>query len=377
MVLPTLGLAGLGIATRGPGAALAIVNADYGTGIRVAAPASLLAHLAKAAKEGIIVKKGSALEILPNVDTFIFDKTGTLTREVPEVAEVIPAGELDEKKILWYAAAAEQYFTHPIAQAILAKAKELNIQLPKISTSAYRLGFGIQVTVSGDEIKVGSARYMKNEGVDIPAALEKKADIFRRQGGLAVYVSVNGVLAGVVGLKSSYRLEAYGVVQQLKEMGKEVVLISGDHEEPTRILAAELGINAYYAEILPHQKAGFIKMLQARGKKVAMVGDGVNDGPALSVADVSISLRGASDVAVDAADIVFMDGSLTRFEPLFRTSQEFQGNVKRSWYLILVPNTLCILGALMGVVGLGISLLLNNVFNFAATLNAMTPMLAV
>lgn len=377
MVLPTLGLAGLGLATRGTSATLAIINADYGTGIRVAAPVSLLAHLAMAAKRAIIIKKGSALEILPAVDTFIFDKTGTLTREVPEVAEIIPAGGHDEKKVLWYVAAAEQYFTHPIAQSILRKAEELKIQLPKIDKSAYYLGFGIQVTVGGEEIKVGSARFMKREGIEVPVALEERAEIFRTEGGSVIYVSVNGILAGVIGLKSCHRLEAYDVVQLLKKMRKEVILISGDHVEPTRILAGELGISAYYAEILPHQKAGFVKMLQARGKKVAMIGDGVNDGPALSVADVSISLRGASDVAVDAADIVFMDGSLTRFEPLFRISREFQENVNRSWYLILVPNTLCILGALLGVVGLGISLLLNNVFNFVATFNATLPLLAV
>jgi len=376
MVLPTLSLGGLGYATAGPSAALAIINADYGTGIRVAAPMAVLSSLARAAKEGIIVKNGAALEELLKINSFLFDKTGTLTHEVPEVSEIVCcSGRFDPEQLLAYTAAAEQRFSHPIAKAVTKRAQELKLRLPKRDESKYHVGFGIEVMLNENLVKVGSIRYMERERISIPREIQKRLKEINRGGSSAILVAINNSLAGAIKLKSSHRPEAYDVIQGLKKRGiEDIILISGDHEGPTRDIAQRLGIEQYYSEVLPQEKANYVKVLQREGKKVAMVGDGINDSVALSRADVSISMMGATDIATDVADIVFMEDSLEKFDTLFTIAHGLKSNIQRSFGLIVVPNTICIAGAMLGLVGLPTSLILNNFFNFAATMNGMLPL---
>ena len=375
-VIPTLGLASLGYLTVGQSGALAIINCDYGTGIRIAAPTALLASLIVSAKNGILVKKGQVLEDLSRVKTFIFDKTGTLTQEVPEVKEIIcNDGKFKPQDVLFYAAVAEQRFTHPIAKAILKKAEECNVKLEKRDDTKYNIGFGIEVKLNGSIIKVGSHRYIARENIDIPAFMHRKIEDIRLRGSSSVMVAVDDILAGLIELESSDRPEAYEVIQGLRKRGVEdIVLISGDHQAPTETLAEKLGINSFYSEVLPQDKLRYVKMFQGKGKKVAMVGDGINDSPALSRADVSISLRGASDIAVDVADVIFMDGNLNKINLLYDISNNLRNNVRRSFALIAIPNTICILGAMFGVFGLAHSLVFNNGANFIATLNGTLPL---
>lgn len=374
MVIPTLGLATIGFVTAGQNASLAIINSDYGTGIRVAAPMAVLSSLANAAKHGILMKNGQVLESILNLDAILFDKTGTLTNEVPEVTRIICCNKFNEEKVLLYAAAAEQRFSHPIAAAILAKAAEKGLSLPKRDDSKYHVGFGIQVVINGDLVKVGSARYMGREGVTLSGAIQSELDRIGVKGYPSVLVSINDKLAGIVELRASARFEAFDVINKIKGRGiKEIILISGDHEAPTKHLAEKLGIDRYFSGVLPHEKAEYVKLLQREGKKVGMVGDGINDSVALSFADVSISLRGASSIATDVADIVFMDGDLKKFDYLFEIAESLQRNVQRSLLMIAIPNSLCIAGAMFGLVGLSTSLILNNGFNFAATINGLIP----
>lgn len=378
MVLPTLGLAAVGTMTAGPNAALAIINADYGTGIRVAAPMAVLASIANASRHGILIKNGAVLETITNVDVFLFDKTGTLTYDVPEVANVICVGDhFRPEEVLAYAASAEEKFTHPIAKAILAKAKKLGLKLPKRDESRYHVGFGIEVTIEGKLVKIGSCRFIERENIEIPQKIKKQVEEIRQEGGTVIMVGIDDQLAGVIDLETSQRNEATEVIRELKRRGKETVLISGDHHSTTKKMAGELGVDRFFAEVLPQDKADHVRKLQKEGKKVAMIGDGVNDSPALSRADVSISLRGASDIATDVADVVFMDGDLTRFSYLFEVAEKLQKNVRRSFAMILIPNTLCIFGAMFRMVGLGTSLLLNNGFNLLATINGMAPLYSI
>ncbi len=375
-VIPTLGLATLGYYSRGSSASMAIINCDYGTGIRVAAPTALLATLIYAAKNGILIKNGRALESLPKVKTFIFDKTGTLTREVPEVKEIIcNDGKFKPEDVLFYTAVTEQRFSHPIAKAILKKAEEENIRLSNRDRAKYNVGFGIEVILNGDIIKVGSNRYMHRERIAIPSFINKKLEGIYIQGGSSVLVAVNDKLAGALELESSHRPEAFDVIQGLRERKVEnIVLISGDHEAPTKDLANKLGIDTYYSEILPQDKLRYVKKFQGKNGYVAMVGDGINDSPALSRADVSISLRGASDIATDVADIVFIDGDLSKTNFLYDISTGLKKNVNRSMAMIIIPNTICIIGALFGKFGLVHSLFFNNGANFAATVNGTLPL---
>ncbi|MDP8263127.1 MAG: heavy metal translocating P-type ATPase [Candidatus Ancaeobacter aquaticus] len=377
-VIPTLAMSFLGYAISGYDASLAIVNCDYGTGIRMAAPLGLLSTLALCAREGILVKDGRALENLPRIDTFLFDKTGTLTNEIPEVSDVIVADGISKEKVLMFAAAAEEKFTHPIAKAIIEKAKELNLKLPSRDESRYHVGYGITVGIKGDTVKVGSARFMGMESIKIPREIEEKVEVVRKDGGSAVMVAINDKLKGVILLNTMHRSEAHDIIQGLRKRGvKEIVLISGDHEGPTKKLAEQLGMDRYFAEVLPREKGDYVKLLQKGKKKVAFVGDGINDSIALKRADVSISLKGASSIATDTAQIVFMDANIAKLTRLLDIAKELERNISLSWNMVAIPNTICIIGALTGAFGLTSSLILNNGANFLATLNGTRPLYKV
>lgn len=375
-VVPTLGLGAAGFSFVSPDAMLAIINADYATGIRVAGPTALLASLAAAAKNGIIIKNANVLEGLSRMDAVIFDKTGTLTQETPVVGDIIPCDPaFTPENLLGYVACAEQKMAHPIAKAIVQKARDWNLELPALEDSQYHIGFGIQVQINADTVKVGSLRYMKRENISIPGHISSRLQDIHKEGRSAVLAAVNERLAGAIELQASSRPEAYQVIETLRTKRglKEIYLISGDHEAATKALAGRLGIPNYFAEVLPQDKAAYVKQLQAKGLKVAMVGDGINDSVALTQADFSISLRGASDIATDVADVVFMDGNLAKFDMLFQISENLVKNVRRSFMLVVVPNSLCMAGAFLGVVGLGTSLVLNNGFNLVATVNGLLP----
>lgn len=375
MVLPTFGLAGLGLITGGFGAVLAIFNSDYGTGIRIAAPMAVLSCVALAAKNGVLIKKSEVLEKITQIDTVLFDKTGTLTHEVPEVSNIIVVNhQFSSKDILIYAAAAEQKFTHPIAKAILEKAKEQKLILPKIEDSKCHIGFGIQVDLGGKEIKVGSARFMEREKIKLPEKVKEELQRLSRDGGTIICVAVDNHLAGIVELQNSHRPEALAVLEALRKRGvKELVLISGDNEAATKKIAEMLGMDRYFSQVLPEDKANYVRKLQKEGRKVMMVGDGINDSVALSYADVSVSLRGASDIATDVADVVMMDGGLSKLDFVFEVGIKMQKNIRRSLAMIVVPNTLAIVGAMFGMVNLVHTLVLNNGFNIMATVNGMLP----
>ncbi len=372
MVLPTLGLGTLGFFTAGPGGMLAIINADFGTGIRVAAPIALLAALGRSAQHGVLIKDSKVFETIRRIDAVLFDKTGTLTYDVPTVAKVVPASDgYSEEKIIRYTAAAEQRFSHPIAKALLNKAEELDLTLPAQDDSKYHVGLGIEVVVDKEHVKVGSARYIEQENIAFPQVIVDALEASRERGHSAILIAIGDELAGLIELQATVRNEALAVVAALRNRGvKEIVLISGDHEAPTRELASHLNIDRYFGGVLPHEKADYVKLLQAEGKKVMMVGDGINDSAALSLADIGVSLQGASTIAVDVADVVFMDGHLEKFDYLFDVTDTLHNNVRRSFALVAIPNTLCIFGGLIGYFGLSASLVLNNGFNLISAINA-------
>lgn len=374
-VIPTLALAGLGMAINGPQALMAILNADLGTGIRVAAPTSVLAHLSKAARSGIVVKKGGALEILQNIDTFIFDKTGTLTQDSLEVKNVSSLNGIPNEQILAYAACAEQRFSHPIAKAIIEKTNEFKLIIPKDDEREYCAGLGIKTVINEDIVRVGSLGFMEKEGLEVVKTLRKRVEKMHNDAIHPVIISINNNISGIIELQSTERPEAYEVIQNLRKRGvKNLVLMSGDHQAPTKKLAEKLEMDNYFAEFLPQDKSNYIRELQKKGLKVAMVGDGINDGAALSLADVSISLKGASDVAIDSADIIFMDGNLAKLDQLYDISHVLKRDLNRSLKMIVIPNVICIVGSLMGFVNIGMSLVLNNVFNMLAVAQATAPL---
>jgi len=374
-VLPTIALGALGLATRGVNSAVAIVNCDLGTGIRVAAPIGMLTSLTLCAEHGILVKDGRALELIRNVDTFLFDKTGTLTRERPEVGRILTYGDHSEEDILRWAAAAENKFSHPIAKAILEKAKALGLTPPATDESKYHVGYGITVGVDGHVVRVGSARFMKHEGIALPPALEAHLKEVHDDGNSLVMVGVDGELGGALEMRAAERPEAAEVIAGLRARGaKHIAIISGDHEQPTRKLAERLGVDRHFAEVLPQDKAKYVELLQKEGRTVCFIGDGVNDSIALKKANVSISLRGASSIATDTAQVVFMEDSLAKLLALRDVSEELQKNINRSWGLILVPNLICIGGAFFAGFGVMHSMIFNQFGGLMALGNGLLPL---
>ena len=338
-VIPTLAIGAVGLATMGPAGAVAVLNSDFGTGIRMAAPLAMLSSLALCAHKGILVKDGRALELMNEVDTVLFDKTGTLTRERPEVGRIIACDGFTPDRILLFAAAAERKFHHPIALAILHKAQELGLELPPTDDTQYKVGYGITVHVEGHTIRVGSKRFMEMEGIELPPEVGEALDEAHREGYTMVMVGVDDRLGGAIELQASVRPEVREIIAGLRKRGiKHIAIISGDHEAPTRKLAESLGMDRYFAQVLPADKADYVEKLQKEGCKVCFVGDGINDSIALKKANVSISLRGASSIATDTAHIVFLEEGLAKLCELRDIARDLDRNVKRSWSMILAPN---------------------------------------
>ncbi|HID99086.1 MAG TPA: heavy metal translocating P-type ATPase, partial [Thiotrichaceae bacterium] len=343
-VWPSLALTGLTLPLMGLTSAVAVSFANFGYHMRISAPISVLNYLRITSRNGILVKDGRSLELLAQVDTIVFDKTGTLTEDVPHVGEIYTCLGVDEQKVLTYAAAAEYKQTHPIAQAILSCAMSRKLDVPPINDATVAVGYGLKVEIEGQEVLVGSARFMEMSSIDIPASISNRESSCHENGYSLVYVAISGQLAGAIELMPTIRPEAKEIISSLRQRKLEIFIISGDHETPTRKLAQELGIVHYFAQVLPEDKADLIARLQRSGKTVCFVGDGINDSIALKSANVSVSLRGASTIAIDTASIILMDGTLKQLEQLFVLADELESTLRTGYLGTIIPGVICVGG---------------------------------
>ena len=342
----TLALAGLGGAfSRSFDAAMAILVADYGTAARVGIPTAILTKLRRAAGEGILVKGPRTLERLARVDTIVFDKTGTLTSGTLHITRIVSyERSLDEGELLRLAAAAEQGFTHPVARAIGRLARERRIVVPPVTKTESALGLGIDVMVEGRRVLIGSRRFMQQQHVRLERSREDETAA-HAVGASPIFVAVDERLAGMLELQDQLRDDAPDAVRALRarEM-RNVIMLSGDHPEPSRVIADSLGLRHHYAELLPEDKARLVRELKAEGRVVAMVGDGVNDALGLHAADVGMAVPGGAAIAVEAADIVLLSGGLDRVVRAIDLARES---------IVAVRQTLGVAArANLGVVGL-------------------------
>ena len=374
-VLPTLLLGALAGPVAGFQSMIAIWGTSLDFNIRITGPIAMLNFLNIASDRSVLIKDGRSLEILHKIDVVVFDKTGTLTQEQPHVARIHPCNSTTAEELLTYAAAAEYHQTHPIARAIIAEASDLGLALPEIDQAQYEIGYGIKVQIAGRIVHVGSDRYMRLEGISIPDKILTLQEAGQAQGHSLVMVAIGERLAGAIELQPTIRPEATEVIAQLRQRDLELVIISGDQEQPTRKLAQQLGIDRYFANTLPEHKAALIEQLQSEGRTVCFVGDGINDSIALKKAHVSVSLRGATTAATDTAQIVFMEESLHQLPFLFTLGDEFDSNIKLGFVSSIVPGVSIIGGALLFHWGLAASLGI-WVLSFAANLGiAMRPLL--
>lgn len=374
-IAPTLFASSLTLPFFGPSSALAVLWSGFGYDMKLYGPISVLNFLHIMAKNGILIKDGRSLETLQKLDTVVFDKTGTLTVEQPELVRIYPFALYDEDTLLTYAAAAEHRQSHPIAKAILNAAQQRNLKLPDIDNAAYQVGYGIQVTLDGKLIQVGSIRFMQDKGIPLPTTVSTVQNQAFATGSSLVYVAVDDHLAGILRLDPCVRPEAKRIINYLQAAGIAVLIISGDNKEPTRQLANELGVDGYYAETLPAEKAELITKLRADGRYVGYVGDGINDAIALKAANVSISLSGASTVATDTAQIILMDGDLARIESLFEISKEFEKNMQANYRNSMIPGVITLSGVFLFHMGLIGALTIYFTSEALSLMNCMMPLI--
>lgn len=345
--LPMLGISAFILPVMGASNTAVFINSHIGNRIRIAAPLITLNQIAMTSEKGVLVKDGRALEGLAEVDVILFDKTGTLTTEVPKVKEIIVTDSYNEREILTFVAAAEKKFTHPIARAILEKAQEEHLSLPDIDEPSYKIGYGISVQIDNKFIMVGSSRFMTSEGLQLPEEIKTRQEDIYKKGNSLILVAVDKQVSGAIELQPQIRPEVGDIISNLKQRGiiEQIAVVSGDHMESTKMLARELGIDKYYYDILPENKAQIVEQLRAEGKTVCYVGDGINDAIAMKKANVSISIRGASTIATDIAEIVFMDGTIKHLCDLFDISESLNAKLKKSLIFTIIPGVVNLGGA--------------------------------
>lgn len=326
--------------------AIAILVIACPCALGLATPTSIMAGSGRAAELGILFKGGEHLEQTHKIDAIILDKTGTVTKGKPELTDV--AAEGDEQEFLRLVGAAEKNSEHPLAEAIVAGIQERGIQLPDTQSFAAIPGYGIEAEVEGKTLLVGTRRLMEKHGVEASHAYALMSRL-EESGKTAMLAAIDNRYAGLVAVADTIKETSREAVQRLKDMGIEVIMITGDNERTANAIAAEVGIDHVRAEVLPEGKAEEVKKLQAQGKKVAMVGDGINDAPALATADIGMAIGTGTDVAMEAADVTLMRGDLSSIPDAIYMSRKTMGNIKQNLFWALGYNTLGIPVAALGL----------------------------
>jgi Cu2+-exporting ATPase len=378
LVMPTLALAsGTAALTGDFNRFLSLVIVDYGTGIRVAAPTAVLSSMTEAARAGIIIKSGAHMERLSEADAIVFDKTGTLSHGEPTVHEVIGyANRITPEHIIGLAAAAETKLKHPVAEALRSKARELRVNVPECDETHYRLGLGVEGQVNGYYLHVGSERFLRQSGVRLDrCAVDRER--FSERGWSCLHVAIDGEMAGLVAYADRIRAESRSVIRRLAELGmKESIMLTGDNETVARAVRTRLGLTQHFANMLPTDKVEAIRELRRKGRIVAMVGDGINDSPALAHADVGIAMRHGAEVTHESAHVVLMEDSLSKVVQAVEVSRGAVGLIKQNYSIVAGLNTLALALALPGgLVSPVTTALISNGSAVLASLNGVRPLL--
>lgn len=314
----------------------------------LATPTSIMAGSGRAAEFGILFKGGEHLETAHQINTVLLDKTGTITNGKPILTDIIPIGNWEQEKLLKLIAAAEKPSEHPLAQAIVGAAHEHNLELTEAVDFQSTPGFGIRASVGQDKVLVGTRKWMTANQLDITSTQPFMEDL-EKEGKTAMIAAVNGNVAGIVAVADTIKETSRQAVQRLREMGIDVWMITGDNQSTAQTIAKQAGIQHVIAEVLPEGKANAIKKLQSEGRKVAMVGDGINDAPALALADIGIAIGTGTDIAIEAADITLMKGDLNGIADALYLSKQTMRNIKQNLFWAFGYNTLGIPVAFMGL----------------------------
>ncbi len=325
----------------------------------LATPTAIMVGTGKGAEYGVLIKSGTALETAHKIQTIVFDKTGTLTEGKPKVTDILTLDGIDEDYLLVIAATAEKGSEHPLGEAIVKGAEERKLEFKNTETFNAIPGQGIDVTIDGKKILLGNKKLMDESHVSMQS-LEDQSDKLAGEGKTPMYISIDGSLSGIIAVADTVKENSKKAIERLHSMGIQVAMITGDNKRTAGAIAKQVGIDTILAEVLPEDKANEVKKLQALGKKVAMVGDGINDAPALAQADIGIAIGSGTDVAMESADIVLMRSDLMDVATALQLSKKTITNIKQNLFWAFGYNILGIPVA-MGVLHLFGGPLLNPI----------------
>ncbi|MCL4873667.1 heavy metal translocating P-type ATPase [bacterium] len=312
----------------------------------VATPAALMVGVGKGAEAGILIRGGEFLEKAQHLTTIVFDKTGTLTKGEPSVTDIVPF-EASEDEILFLSAVAEKGSEHPLGEAILKEARMRGMEVPDADFFESVPGHGVRITYKGNTVLLGNRRLMQSNGMDT-GPVEKRLTALEEQGKTAMLVSKGGVIEGIIAVADTVKESSMSAVRELIKGGIEVIMLTGDNERTASAVARQMGITDVIANVLPAEKAGVIKRLQSEGKSVAMVGDGVNDAPALAQADIGIAIGGGSDVAKETGGIILVKDDVRDVVSGIRLSKATMRKIKQNLFWAFAYNTIGIPIAALG-----------------------------
>jgi heavy metal translocating P-type ATPase len=340
--------------------------------LALATPTSIMAAIGQATKHGVVIKSGEALEIMDRVDTIAFDKTGTLTCGKLEVSDIISFHDgMLETELLALTASAEAKSEHPLGKAIFSHAKNIGLKLAETIDFQLFAGYGIYADVNGTKVYCGSEKFLTNNSIDINNKVLTSLEKLRLQGKASILVSTNNICIGLIALSDILRPTAKEIVNKLSELGTQTILLTGDNRITADFFARQVGITTVNAELLPEEKVSYINNLQSKCKIVCMIGDGVNDAPALKTANVSIAMGTmGSDIAVEAADIALMSDDISQIPYIKRLSKATLNTIKTNIIVSMCINVVAVLMSALGLLDPITGALVHNAGSVLVVLNA-------
>lgn len=363
--------------TRDPGRAASAVMVDYSCAIKIATPLAILSAMREGVKRGVLIKGGRFIESLAAADTVVFDKTGTITEAEPRVAKVVPFGGRTREDVLRLAACLEEHFPHPIARAVVRKAEEEQLRHEEEHADVkYAIAHGIASSLRSEKTIIGSRHFVFDDEGAVMTEEQKKTAAEEASRYSLLYLAIGGFLAGIICIEDPIRRDAPGIVAELRKEGvSRIIMLTGDGRWAAEKAAAETGITETCSEMLPQDKAASVASLKAEGRRVVMIGDGINDSPALSEAEVGVTMKNGADIAQEVADVILLDDKLSGLISARRISVRAMRKIRTNYAAIVGINTLLILLGLKGSVTPRASAILHNLTTLGACLYGMSPVL--
>ena len=363
--------------TRNATRAISCLMVDFSCALKLSMPLAVLSAMRECGSYHITVKGGKYLEALSQADTIVFDKTGTLTRATPQVVEVVPFSGCNEREVLQLAACLEEHFPHSMANAVVRAAKERGISHEEMHSEVeYIVAHGIASRVGGERVVIGSYHFVfEDEKCTIPTAEQQKFDALKPAYS-HLYMAASGQLVGVICISDPLRPEAAAVLNGLRALGiRNTVMMTGDSERTAAAIAKQVGVDRFFAEVLPEDKANFVQQAKAEGHTVVMIGDGINDSPALSAADIGIAINSGAAIAREIADVTIKADSLEELVALKAIANSLQKRVRANYRFVLTFNSALIALGALGILQPASSAMLHNLSTIGISLKSMTNLL--